>query len=391
MSFESVLFAGPGEDGDLPERGDHDALRDLNLDQLIDVLTAGRDEYDLKTFFQRPLASVEDVAYRHEVFTDLADEHLRRALDEFGRSLAELRRCVAQLQARYYPRQKQRWLLDGVSLYCQAVVGLSERLEELQLGSRALRSLRSYLAAYCGGEAFRGLAQETAALVAELREAQYCISIQGRRVNVGPLTDEADYGAEVDEFFARFKQGAVKDYRVQARDSTEMDHVEAQILEGVAQLHRQLFERLASFGARRRDFADETVLRFDREIQFYLAYCEVMRRLRECGLEFSLPVLAMGSKKVRACDTFDFALALKLVGAGQPVVCNDVQLQGAERILVVTGPNNGGKTTFARTLGQLHHLASLGCPVPGRDVQLPLVDRVLTHFEREEDLQALSG
>lgn len=59
--------------------------------------------------------------------------------------------------------------------------------------------------------------------------------------------------------------------------------------------------------------------------------------------------------------------------------------------MVVSGANQGGKTTCARLIGQMHYLAGIGCLIAGREATLPFVDRVLTHFEREERVETLSG
>ncbi|WP_198545488.1 MULTISPECIES: hypothetical protein [Amycolatopsis] len=385
--FPSVLFPGrnPGENAE-PE-----FFRDLNLDQIVDAVTAGRDEYDLRPFFYAPSADCAEVRYRHEVLRDVRREDVRACVDEFARRMREVRKQQETSGKLHYEKQKQRWFLDAVESYCATVASLRAQLGECELSSPALRGLREFLSGYLRSEEYLALVADTRRCREDLARIKYRVHIRGLRVDVRRYTGESDYTDEVEKVFARFKQGAARDYRVQFREDADMDHVQAQVLDCVAKLFPDAFQRLRDFCARHRGYLDPTVARFDREVQFYLAYLDHMRRIEVSGLAFCYPELSPDSRDIEVADAFDLALAGKLVSERVPVVRNSFRLTGDERVIVVSGPNNGGKTTFARMFGQLPYLAGLGLPVPAASARMFLPDRVFSHFEREEHLATLRG
>jgi DNA mismatch repair ATPase MutS len=389
--FESILFGPPGAGSGVGGLEEPDFFTDLNLDQVLRSMTAGREQYELKPFFYAPLHEVDAVRYRHEVLRDLEKREVLESVNRFAETMRRMREHLVQVQKLHYQLQKQAWFLDAVEIYCGAVRALAEELAVRDVTSRGFHRLRHYLAEYADGERFTSLAAETQALKDALAGIRYAVRIHGPRVTVSRYGGEPDYSAEVEETFARFKQGAVRNHLVKLPEYAEMDHVEAQIAGLVAKLYPDVFGRLADFCTRHRGYLDQTIGRFDREVQLYLAYLELIGRFRAAGLPFCYPHVSARSKEIAAENTFDIALANKLVPDGGTVVTNDFQLEGAERVFVVSGPNNGGKTTFARAFGQLHYLASLGLLVPGRSARLFLPDRVYTHFEKEEDIETLRG
>jgi DNA mismatch repair ATPase MutS len=390
-SFRSVLFAesevAPGIDAQkAPE-----TFSDLNLDQIVESVTAGRDAYNLKPFFYTPLRDVETVYYRYDVFRDLENKPLAGFFQLFAQEMRRMRANLVQAGKLYYKRQKQSWFLAAVQIYCDAVIHLSHSLMRSDIGSRGLRTFRAYLAIYIDSNDFRALVAETQKVKADLAAIKYSLHILGKRVTVSKYNSEPDYSVDVLETFQKFSQREAKAYEFEYHSTPDMNHVEAAILDLVAKLHPEIFASLDQYCAGYATYSDNTIAKFDREIQFYFAYLEHIQQLRQTGLSFCYPEVSDQSKEVYARETFDLALAVKLNRERSSVVKNDFYLHDPERIFVVSGPNQGGKTTFARTFGQLHYLASTGCPIPGTEARLFLYDKLFTHFEREEDLQNLSG
>jgi hypothetical protein len=386
----SVLFP-PDEPRPPLQREPPPFFQDLLLDQVVEAITAGREEYDLKPFFHTRLRSSSSVVFRQEVLRDLEDASLRAEILAFSASMRAVRTDLSAAEKATYVRQRERWVLDAVAHYCEAVSRLAQVLSQASLRSRGLLGFSDHLRAYTASSAFRLLVEEADGLRRQLASLRYTVLLRGLRVEVRPYAGEPDYSEEIARTFQRFRQADTKEYRFSFPDWPEMNHVEARVLDGVAELYADLFFRISRFCTAHRDFLDPSVVAFDREVQFYLAYLEFIAPLRQAGLPFCYPEVSETSKEVSADDVFDLALAHKRVREGSVPVCNDVSLTGPERILVVTGPNQGGKTTFARAFGQLHFLASLGLPVPGRNARLPLPDRIFTHFQRAEPVADLRG
>lgn len=387
-AFQSVLFAD-GAVADIDRTPQPDFFPDLNLDQVVEAMTAAYGHYNLAPFFQFPLHDVAAVRYRQQVLRDLEAESVIGPIREFAGQMRRMREHLEEVEKLHFELQKQAWFLDAVEIYCDAVPVLSERLADGEITSPGLDGLRSYLRNYTESERFGLLRSQTRALKQALAGVHYAVRISGGRVVVGNYEGEPDYSAEVQATFARFQQGVARGHLVEFREHASMSHVEEQILSRVALLNPEVFGPLAEYRRHNRDYLDPVVGTFDREVQFYLAYLDLIAPLRGAGLPFCYPEVSDTSKEIAAEDTFDVALAIKLVAADVPVVCNALHLEGPERMFVVSGPNNGGKTTFARMLGELHHLASLGLLVPGNSARLFLPDRIFTHFEREEEIETL--
>jgi DNA mismatch repair protein MutS len=389
--LHSVLHRSPGEADEREPRESPEFFHDLNLDQIVESVTAGWKDYDLRPFFHAPLHDLDAVAYRQEVMRDLDGQPLLQVVRRFAESMRQMRLHLTGARNLSYRYEKLRWFLAAAETYAGAVERLQQELRPLTLASRGMRALREHVERYRASRCFEQLMEEARQVATALAAIRYGVLVHGGTVTVRRYGEEADYTAQVEATFEKFRRGAVKDYTVAYKDAAGMNHIEAQIVERVALLYPEAFRALESFHERYAGFVDDTLARFDREVHFYIAWLVHIDALRATGLRFCHPELTDRDKEVSAQQAFDLALARKLVSEQAAVVPNDFFLRGAERIFVVTGPNNGGKTTFARMFGQMHYLASLGLPVPGTRARLFLCDRMFAHFERHEDITNLRG
>jgi DNA mismatch repair protein MutS len=364
-------------------------LVDLNLDQVMARLFPAPHQDALRTAFRTPLPDPAAVNARLDVFRDLDDAELHAEFAAFCRTMAAVRTRVvsAEESAEPYVWQARAWKAAAMAAYVDAVRRLTMRLQELRLHADALVRLRDYLAQYSSTPAFASFASDTDAVLEGLSAVNFGLRIEGERVNVGPAIGGGDFAAEVRENLAPFLADQPQEVPP-LRDAWSLTQFETRVVWRVVQREPAPFAALARHCAAHSAFLDPTLAQIAQEAEFFLAVRRLTDPLVDGGLSRCYPELVESDAGTEVQDAYDLALALTI---GAAAVRNDVRVSEAERQLVVTGANQGGKTTFARMVGQIHHLASVGVPVPATRAVVRLADQVHTHFEQAEVLADAEG
>lgn len=76
-----------------------------------------------------------------------------------------------------------------------------------------------------------------------------------------------------------------------------------------------------------------------------------------------------------------------VLGADEPFIANDTKLSYDEcRMMLITGPNMAGKSTYMRQVAYIAIMAQIGCFVPAEAATLPIIDRIFTRIGAADDV-----
>ncbi len=181
-------------------------------------------------------------------------------------------------------------------------------------------------------------------------------------------------------------------------DKAPVEYVRRQTLKGA---ERYITPELKEFedkvlGARERALSREKIL-----------YDELLEKLNEVLAELQRTAYAVAELDVLGC----FAERAETLGLGKPelvdspcieieggrhlvveqvidrpFVANDLELNSAQRLLVITGPNMGGKSTYMRQTALIVILAHIGSYVPADALRIGPIDRIFTRIGASDDL-----
>jgi len=366
-----------------PTGNDAMLTQDLELKTLWNAMAAG-DEFLYEMAKRAVLSSLTDpdaIIYRQHVLADcLEHPEVIRQLYQLAVEALENERTVGGV-----------WFTSGPD----QILGRSVRVLKLQAG--VLRRLRQIAEQQVAGFRSEGFTRFFAMLTEELaddylktveqhlRELEFKRGVfesaelgkgfKGRRYVV--RTPREQGWAERLPFGNRSQSYS---FTIPPRDENgfrALERIRGRGINLVANSVAQSADHVKSFF---------TMLRL--ELAFYLGCLNLHDRLAAKGEPACFPEpLAAGHLALTADRIYDICLALHL---DSPVVGNEVNADG-KALVMITGANQGGKSTLLRSLGLAHLMMQAGMFTGARAFRAGVCDGVFAHCKREEDAAMESG
>lgn len=418
----SLLWPPGADTTPCGERLSAGVQRDLSLGPVLDALSAG---YTRAADLQELLATLATdpavIRYRQDVLEDLLNAPaLASQFEAFLPKANALDRYV------YFPSRDQTplheviWRIGQLELYveCVQILHTTCAAAGADLRSAGLRRLRDMIAGLHDDPQFDQLARALPALAAQVRGAvsvtigvnlddhlrpveATLLAVNKERFRgasfslIGALLGRAGPGGD----WEGIAQLHAMPHPTAATSSLGLDNpLLHPLFRDLADVLKQVTKPVAAALERYQRINVRFLDRLRTDLAFYLGAARLIERLRRSGLPMCRPELAPPDDRVCEVDgAYNLYFALRLIGAdgtrdiSREMVLNDVRFGAAGRILILTGPNRGGKTTYTQAVGLIQVLAQAGLYVPGSRARISPADAIYTHFPVEENPQAESG
>lgn len=356
-----------------------DVIQDLGLGAIFDTMASedGIIREVVERAMLEPLTEVNDIRYRQAILDDVIHQ-----ADAIGDLYAVTKDTLDQ--------RKHHMFFGMASRYPSSVLQESVAMMTMLVGMlRRLRSLGTRYRLSFHSEGFRAFFERLEDELSDdyLRTVESHLKELGghpgvwlsAQVGIGFLGDtyvlhRVPFDAK--SWVGRLLGNRPSGMRFQIADRDEAGARALSTLEGRG------INEVANALAQSCDHVLGFFVQLQRELAFYLGCSHLIAALAERGQEVCWPQPL--PKDQLALDFRDLRPLGLCLAMPEGVVGNDL---GADDkgLILVTGANQGGKSTFLKSLGVAQLLMQCGMCVPAQAFRANLVSSVYTHFIREED------
>ncbi len=386
MGLKSILFS---EEYTLKET-EPDFFRDVNLHYIIDMMRVYTPGYDAAKLFYTFPVSEETMKLRHVVFFDLdRNPGFREAAVYFGHFMRKAAGMMELAEKSEDEIKRAGFHMRAAGNYLTAVKLFSEALSDMKFTSPALLECREHIGCVCRELTGGGFEEAYRECVRMWDSVAYRMSVKNGEIS---LIRDKQSSFEPEKNYLKDIAALLKvpfDEETDILPSVFKNPLATTCLEEtVAALIKRsepgVYESAKSFMHSYPSFFDCDILRYEQELQFYIASLQFRDETERKGKVMCFPAERIDASFM-GVGVYDVVM-LWQAGSKFEVVANDFEFPDKPSFLIVTGPNGGGKTTFARSLGQAVYFAMMGMPVNAELFTLPNMVGIMTHFENEENL-----
>ncbi len=382
-----VFLMHRGQDFDLKRElppNHQDLMQDLELNTLFEAMARG-DEFLFNIARQAILTGPDDpdtICYRQDILRDCLKN-------------SDVVREIYQLSLEALQKKRSSWM----GVYGRSPSGiLYGAIKMLEMFVALLRKLRRIADEHAEEFASEGFRRFFAMIVAELDDAYFAeveAHLKTLRFRDGVLLSAVlGRGNEGTDYVLRKPHDKAPNWikRVLTPRSPvyhfKLDPRDEYGARALGELRDRGINLVANAVAQSADHIDSffNVLRI--EFVFYIGCLNLYEQLAGLGEPITFPVPVESRKRRHSfVGLYDACLALTMK---QRVVGNEVNADNKD-LVIITGANQGGKSTFLRSIGLAQLMMQCGMFVPAESFCANTCGRLFTHYKREEDTAMKSG